>query len=302
MRQRIHVLALAVTLSATLASRLPADGPNLVPNANFDSTITGWETHFAGYVGADVAWAPSDAGADPRSGSLLLASTGTYTFQAKSSCFPVTPGQLYALGGRAWVDPTAHLPGDGTFLAVYVFSGASCESAITGWPLAVTELGKWERVAGLVSMPAAARSAQVWAITGHAGDVGSRLRAYFDGVYFRTAGCAPDAVSLCLANGRFQVTAQWTTSAGSGVGRAVPFSGNAGSYWFFGADNLELDVKVIDGCSLNNRFWFFAAGLTDVEVVLNVIDTQTGQSRYYVNPAGRTFATITDTNAFATCP
>ncbi len=302
MRQPLHVLALAITLSATLVSRLPADGPNLVPNANFDSTITGWETHFAGYVGADVAWAPSDGGADPRSGALLLSSTGTYTFQAKSTCFPVTPGQRYALGGRVWVDPTAHLPGDITSLGVILFSGASCESPLTGWHLAVTELGKWERVGGLLSMPAAARSAHIFAVTSHAGDVGSRLRAYFDGVSFRTAGCAPDAVSLCLANGRFRVSAHWSTSAGSGAGRTVPFSANAGSFWFFGADNLELDVKLIDGCSLNNRFWFFAAGLTDVEVVLNVVDTQTGRHRVYTNPAGRTFTTITDTNAFATCP
>jgi hypothetical protein len=302
MRQPLHVFALAAILAATLTSRLPADGPNLVPNANFDSTITGWETHFAGYVGADVAWAPSDGGADPRSGSLLLSSTGTPLFQAKSSCFPVTPGQRYALGGRAWVDPTAHLPGDVTYLGVIAFAGASCESAITGWSVPVTELGRWENVAGLLTMPAAARSAHIFLDTSHAGDVGSRLRAYFDGVYFRTAGCASDGISLCLANGRFRVTAQWATSADSGAGRAVPFSGNAGSYWFFGADNLELDVKVIDGCSFNNRFWFFAAGLTDVQVVLTVTDTQTGQHKFYTNPAGRTFATITDTNAFATCP
>ena len=303
MRRHLHVLALAVTLSAVLASRLPADGPNLVPNPNFDGTITGWQVHFAGYVGADIAWAPSDSGGAPRSGSLLLASTGTYTFQAKSSCFPVTPGQLYALGGRAWVDPTAHLPGDNTAIGVYAFSGASCDvSVITGWHVPVTELGSWQRVADLVTMPAAARSAEVWAITEHDGDMGSRLRAYFDGIYLRTAGCASDAESLCLANGRFRVSAHWLTSAGSGAGRAVPFSGNAGSFWFFAADNIELDVKVIDACSFNNRFWFFAAGLTDVLVVLTVTDTKTGQQKVYTNPAGRTFTTITDTNAFATCP
>ena len=59
---------------------------------------------------------------------------------------------------------------------------------------------------------------------------------------------------------------------------------------------------MLNGCAINNRYWVFAAGLTNVHVDLTVTDTQTGQIKTYINPQGRTYVTILDTNAFATCP
>ena len=38
-------------------------------------------------------------------------------------------------------------------------------------------------------------------------------------------------------------------------------------------------AKVVTGCPVNNRYWFFGAGLTDVNVVTTVTDTQTGTVR-----------------------
>jgi len=44
------------------------------------------------------------------------------------------------------------------------------------------------------------------------------------------------------------------------------------------------------------------AGLTDVEVELRVTDTETGDLKTYVNPQGKRFQPVQDTQAFATCP
>jgi hypothetical protein len=72
--------------------------------------------------------------------------------------------------------------------------------------------------------------------------------------------------------------------------------------WFFSSVNVETVVKVINACALNNRFWVFAGGLTDVRVDLKVTDTKNGTVKTYVNPLGAPFQPIQDTSAFATCP
>ncbi|MEM7354436.1 MAG: hypothetical protein AAF657_26755, partial [Acidobacteriota bacterium] len=73
--------------------------------------------------------------------------------------------------------------------------------------------------------------------------------------------------------------------------------------WFFNPENIELVVKVLDACETAfESFWVFAGGLTDVGVVIDVTDTQSGESVRYENAVGHPFDTITDTAAFATCP
>ncbi|MCP3957063.1 MAG: hypothetical protein GY719_04360 [bacterium] len=82
----------------------------------------------------------------------------------------------------------------------------------------------------------------------------------------------------------------------------LPFgSSDSGLFWFFTPGNWELLVKVLDGCSINDRFWVFAAATTDVEYTLRVTDIETGRVQEYFNPLGRSAAAITDTEAFATC-
>jgi hypothetical protein len=108
---------------------------------------------------------------------------------------------------------------------------------------------------------------------------------------------------LCLQDGRFQVTATYNTGTGiSGNAVTVPLTSDTGYLWFFGATNVEAVVKVIDGCGLNNRYWVFAGGLTNVRVVLTVRDTATGAVKTYTNPQGKAFQPVQDTGAFATCP
>ena len=66
--------------------------------------------------------------------------------------------------------------------------------------------------------------------------------------------------------------------------------------------NVEVVVKVLNGCGSNSRYWTFAGGLTDVNVILTVTDMQTGAVKTYTNPQGTPFQPIQDTDAFAACP
>lgn len=123
-----------------------------------------------------------------------------------------------------------------------------------------------------------------------------------DGNRIREAAC-PDA-ALLLGDDRFQVTAFWATATDSGPAASLGMTKDSGFFYFFNPDNVELVVKVLDACQVPgfNNFWVFAGGLTNVEVQLTVVDTQTGQTKIYSNPLNHAFAPIQDTNAFATCP
>ncbi len=120
-----------------------------------------------------------------------------------------------------------------------------------------------------------------------------------------TTNCVPDLFSHCLADNRFSVRATWTDFVGeTGAARAdSKLTDATGTFWFFGPENVELVVKVLDACvEPFNRFWVFAGGLTNVGVELNIFDTQTGQTRIYSSRLGEAFAPIQDTDAFDTCP
>lgn len=114
--------------------------------------------------------------------------------------------------------------------------------------------------------------------------------------------CTPDAQSLCLSNGRFKVTATWQSSTSSGNGTAIPGTSDTGQFWFFNSSNVEMVIKVLNGCGINNHYWVFAGGLTDVRVTMTVTDMSNATFRTYINNLNTAFAPIQDTTAFATCP
>jgi hypothetical protein len=115
------------------------------------------------------------------------------------------------------------------------------------------------------------------------------------------ASCVPSDTRLCLGD-RFQVEAQWTANGTTGGGHAVPLTSDTGYFWFFDAANVEVVIKVLNACTVNQRFWVYAGGLTDVRVHLTVTDTVTRTVKTYDNPARTAFRTVQDTNAFNTCP
>jgi CSLREA domain-containing protein len=119
------------------------------------------------------------------------------------------------------------------------------------------------------------------------------------GAVEQSAACLSGGGTLCLQDGRFRLTTQWETGGGAaGPGQALGLSPDSGAFWFFDPGNLELTLKVLDGCALNGRYWVFASGLTNLEVRLTIEDTQTGVQRAYESPQGTVFAPILDTDAF----
>ena len=95
----------------------------------------------------------------------------------------------------------------------------------------------------------------------------------------------------------------WRTDRGeTGIGQGVQLTADSGYFWFFNNDNVEVVIKVLDGCTTNDRFWVFAAGLTNVEAEITVTDTELGGSATYVNTLGSVFVPVLDIDAFATCP
>lgn len=111
-----------------------------------------------------------------------------------------------------------------------------------------------------------------------------------------------DATSLCLNEDRFRVAVQWKTGDQSGEGKAVELTGDTGYFWFFSENNVEVVIKVLNGCAIGDgAYWVFIGGLTDVRVELEVEDVRSGESRTYVNEAGNLFVPVTDTEAFPTC-
>lgn len=107
-----------------------------------------------------------------------------------------------------------------------------------------------------------------------------------------------------LRDGRFRARAEWTSDFGPAPGRGTargatePDSDESASFWFFRPQNRELFLKVLDGCELNDHYWVFASGLTDVGVELRLEDTQTSASWSASTEPGERFTPIFDTVAF----
>ena len=95
---------------------------------------------------------------------------------------------------------------------------------------------------------------------------------------------------MCLNNNRFKVEATFDTASGqSGQAQVVKLTDETGYLWFFSSNNIEVVVKALNACSFNNNYWIYSAGLTDVHVVLNVTDTESGTVKTYTNPQGQAF-------------
>jgi hypothetical protein len=115
--------------------------------------------------------------------------------------------------------------------------------------------------------------------------------------------CVPSQSSLCLQRGRFRVRAIWNTGSDIGVAHAVHKTEESGYFTFFDRDNVELVVKILDGCNtFFNNYWLFTAGLTNLGVDLQVEDTATGHQRNVFNAPQTPYPTLLDTRALPVCP
>jgi uncharacterized protein YegL len=105
-------------------------------------------------------------------------------------------------------------------------------------------------------------------------------------------------------DGRWQVSVHYSAQAAglSGDGHPVPLSSlgvdHGGLFWFFGSDNPEMLIKVLNACSFNQKFWVYYSAGTNVGLVVTVRDSKTGRTKTYSNPDGTAAAPIQDTSAF----
>lgn len=120
--------------------------------------------------------------------------------------------------------------------------------------------------------------------------------------------CVPSSNTLCLddhpGDQRFQVQVSVDTAEGGGLhGPGTDISlaslgvSQGGIFWFFGATNPEMLIKVVNACPIGSQIWVFYAALTNVGFSVTVTDTHTGRSRTYTNPDLTTAAPVQDTAA-----
>ncbi|MEO8505050.1 MAG: Calx-beta domain-containing protein [Acidobacteriota bacterium] len=118
-----------------------------------------------------------------------------------------------------------------------------------------------------------------------------------------TSACLIDDSTLCLGGGRFRARVNWLTpQGGAGSGHRRELGDSSGAFWFFGDDNLEMLIKVVDACDGYGHFWVFYSATTNVGFTLTVTDTHSGLEREYDNPFGLKAESVNDTSTFATCP
>ena len=112
--------------------------------------------------------------------------------------------------------------------------------------------------------------------------------------------CVETGSTLCLVDGRYEVSARWSTvdEREGTAGVARPRTGDSGLFYFFDPANWEMLVKVLEGCSYNGHVWVFAALATDVGLDLMVRDTETGTIKNYVKAPGTPAQAIADVSAF----
>jgi hypothetical protein len=104
--------------------------------------------------------------------------------------------------------------------------------------------------------------------------------------------------------GRFGVDITWRTADRSGTGELMSFgeelaiAEQSAFYWFFNPQNLEVAVKMVDGCEVNGHRWLFVSGFTDQAYDVAVTDLFTGAQMVVSNPLGQLAEVHADTGAF----
>jgi hypothetical protein len=110
-------------------------------------------------------------------------------------------------------------------------------------------------------------------------------------------------LGVCL-NCRFGVVAVWQNPFNGENGTAGGFqiTRESGYLWFTDPLNMEVPIKILDGCGSTGTWWVFAAGLTDLGVTFRVHDFLSGIDKDYTNPPGQVFNTILDQQTPWPCP
>ncbi|MBK9963428.1 MAG: IPT/TIG domain-containing protein [Holophagales bacterium] len=112
--------------------------------------------------------------------------------------------------------------------------------------------------------------------------------------YEEWGACREAGQTLCLEKGRFAVRAARAGAAG----HAEPLTTRSGWFWFDWNQIPDAVARVLDGRSVNGRYWIAVSTLTDDPLTLTVTDTVTGRSREYHGAPGQPLAVV-DRETFA---
>ncbi len=110
--------------------------------------------------------------------------------------------------------------------------------------------------------------------------------------------CEPAGPALTLRGG-YTVSMCYETYEGR-TGDARDWgldSSQSALLYFFDRDNVEVLIKVLDGCGVNGHRWVFAAPVTDLAFNLHV-ESPTGERWTHRNRLGQTADTAADVSAF----
>ncbi len=105
-------------------------------------------------------------------------------------------------------------------------------------------------------------------------------------VNLNAEGCKSSEHTMCLLDDRLQANVHWRTADQDGRAVTLPITADSGAFWFFSPANLEVLLKVVDGLTVNERFWMFFGSLSNVQYDITISDQTTGISNRRRNPQG----------------
>ncbi|HVT61405.1 MAG TPA: hypothetical protein VHR45_23780 [Thermoanaerobaculia bacterium] len=258
------------------------------PSISYDPEGNGYITFSTAGPGGTGEYSTFLPLSGPASTAVLSADSSGQVRTADRHTLAVAPGLLVVT--EDVIQPSAfHL------VTNAVLGAQRIGSAFQGFIQPIDDLG-----GGFTAFPVLRRLGQELDVVSlFEGDVLAPSGAY-QRPFIVASPCVADDTTLCLHGGRFRVNVSDLAPGGqAGYGHAVRVTDDSGYFWFFGAANVEAFVKVVDGCSLNNNFWVFDAGFTNVKTIVSVTDSETGLSRSYVNPPDTAFRPTQDTSAFS---
>ena len=271
---------------------------NLVVNPEFNNGFFGWTAY------GECNWTGDDGHAAPGAAKCRV-DTAVFSGSVMSQCLPATAGVPYDFGGFVRLSSVPH-PTATAYLYVSWRSDVACGGSQIGSTPGSQETSAttWTGTTALLQVaPPGTKSARLTLFAGIDQPYTGVFDAYFDDIFYQPS-CSNTREQICVTGSRFVVDAFFRTAGGQTTSaKGVRLTSDSGYFTFFSPDNPELFVKVINACSPPfNRYWVFIAGLTNVEVRVNVTDTKTKQVKHYDNALNNRFVAVQDTNAFMTCP
>jgi hypothetical protein len=97
---------------------------------------------------------------------------------------------------------------------------------------------------------------------------------------------------------RFYVRAFFETPTRTGLGSPILVGVDSGGFSFFSPNNLEIFIKILNGCSINDHWWLYISGLTDMATEIEIVDRMTDTATTYFNPQDTPFQAVSDVQAF----